>query len=78
MIHIFCNLEGELMFNIISAVVMLVCALPALANSASWLFTTQAKSSGGTITSRNMVNQTSTSGSLFKSYTTHAPLSVTV
>jgi len=64
------------MFKTVSAVIALVCAFPLLAHS--WTFNTQAKNVGGTITSRNMVNQTSVSGSLFKSYTTHAPLTVAV
>jgi len=58
--------------------VLLMSTFPAMASAASWFFNTQAKNAGGIITSRNMVNQTSIKGSLFKSYTTHAPLSATV
>jgi trimeric autotransporter adhesin len=64
------------MLKRISFAIALVCLIPTLAQA--WSLTTQAKSSGGTLSSRNMVNQTSSSGSLFKSYTTHAPLAVTV
>jgi trimeric autotransporter adhesin len=56
----------------------LLFSFPALAQAASWTLTTQVKSSGGSMTSRNLANQTSSSGSLFKSYTTHAPQSVSV
>jgi trimeric autotransporter adhesin len=58
------------------AVVLLVVCLPALANA--WFFNTQVKTAGGSMTSRNKVNQALADGSLFKSYTTHAPLSVSV
>jgi hypothetical protein len=64
------------MFKIISVAVTLVCALPVLANSA-WFLNTQARSAGGAITSRNMTNQRSTSGSIFRSYMTSARTSVT-
>jgi predicted CxxxxCH...CXXCH cytochrome family protein len=57
---------------------ILAVTVPVMANATSWYFNTQAKSSGGVITSRNMQNQRSTAGSVFKSYTTHAGLGVTV
>jgi predicted CxxxxCH...CXXCH cytochrome family protein len=66
------------MWKRICAVAMLLGALPALGHAASWTLTTQAKSSGGSITSRNLAGQGPASGSLFKSYTTHAPLQVSV
>jgi len=56
--------------------VLLISIFPVMANA--WYLNTQAKNGGGTITSRNMVAQTSAQGSLFKSYTTHAALSATV
>ncbi|WP_443093451.1 PKD domain-containing protein, partial [Geomonas limicola] len=59
-------------------VLLMIIIFPATASAASWFLNTWAKSAGGTINSRNMVNQTSTAGSLFKSYTTHAVLPVTV
>jgi hypothetical protein len=61
----------------ILAVVLLGVALPVLAN-ASWFLNTQAKTSGGSLSSRNMAEQRSVSGSVFKSYTTHASMGVTV
>jgi hypothetical protein len=46
--------------------------------SAAWQLNTWAKSSGGTIDSRNQAAQTSANGSIFKTYTTHATLPITV
>ncbi|MBJ6727332.1 PKD domain-containing protein [Geomesophilobacter sediminis] len=60
------------------AALMVMVILPVAAHGASWFFNTQAKNAGGVINSRNMLNQTSTAGSVFKSYTTHAQLPVTV
>ena len=69
------------MFKKTLATALLVCAIPALA-SASWFLTTQALDAGGTITaSVNGVStplQDSTAGAVFKSYTTSAPVYVTV
>jgi trimeric autotransporter adhesin len=66
------------MIKKLMAAFIMVSVFPVLASAASWTLTTQAKSSGGSITSRNLANQTSGSGSIFKSYTTAAPLSVVV
>src|SRR5512133_2621681 len=60
------------------AIATLVCALPVMANAASWSLNTWAKAAGGVISSRNGAAQTSLQGSVFKTYTTHATLPVTV
>jgi hypothetical protein len=61
------------------ATALLACTIPAMASAAtSWQLTTQATSSGGSITSRNMAAQTSGSGAVFRSYTTQANIGYTV
>jgi trimeric autotransporter adhesin len=55
----------------------LICLLP-LSAQASWFLGTQARNAGGTISSPNMHGQSVTDGPLFKSYTTHGPVNVTI
>jgi trimeric autotransporter adhesin len=64
------------MRRIVICTIVLLCAFPALASA--WFLITQATSSGGTLTSRNKTNQTSVDGQIYRSYTTHAPLTAVV
>jgi hypothetical protein len=58
------------------ATALLVCSVPALA-SASWFLSTQVRSGGGSLTTRNMTGQKVTDGAVFHSYTAgHGALSV--
>ena len=60
--------------------ITLLCAMsPMVAFAASWSLATRVSTVGGTITSRNTATvQTSANGTVFKSYTTHANVPVTV
>ncbi|MBJ6723110.1 CxxxxCH/CxxCH domain c-type cytochrome [Geomesophilobacter sediminis] len=58
--------------------VVLACALPLAAHAATWFFSTQAKSNGGTITSPNMTGQRVVNGPIYHSYTTSTALPVTI
>lgn len=66
------------MLKRVLAGIALLCAVPVMANAAGWFFSTQVRTVGGTITSRNMAGQKVTDGAIFRSYTTHAQLQVTV
>jgi hypothetical protein len=50
------------------ATALLVCSIPAVA-SASWFLSTQVKTGGGSLTTRNMDNQTVQNLAVYKSYT---------
>src|ERR1039457_3073687 len=65
------------MFKKILAFICLAGLLSVPAH-ASWMLNTWVKSSGGSITVRGGTPQTSGNGSVFKSYTTSQPITVTV
>jgi hypothetical protein len=56
------------MFKKSMATALLVCSIPAVA-SASWFLSTQVKTGGGSLTTRNLAGQVVTDGAIFKSYT---------
>jgi hypothetical protein len=56
------------MFKKSMATALLVCSIPAVA-SASWFLSTQVKTGGGALTTRNADSQVVTDGAIFKSYT---------
>ena len=59
--------------------ITLLCAMvPMVAHAASWSLATRVNTVGGTISSRNNAAQNSANGTVFKSYTTHANLPVTI
>ena len=66
------------MIKRLMAIAVMVCAMPAMALATSWTLNTQVSTPGGTMASRNKAAQTSTSPSLFGTYTTHTMAPITV